>query len=107
MGGSSIRKPIARTRDRTIPIPAIISAGTRCAARMPGAPVPARGTRNSIAAATTAGTIATDGIQNRPPAADRRPAFSLVGDTHLLNHARIFGELIAGDGTQLLRPPGA
>jgi len=30
---SSIQTPTARTRDQTIPIPAIISSGTNCAAR--------------------------------------------------------------------------
>jgi hypothetical protein len=51
-----------KIRDRTIPIPAITSSGTRCAVRMPGAPVPARRARSSIAAATAAATIATDAI---------------------------------------------
>jgi hypothetical protein len=68
---SSIRTPTARTRDRTIPTPAIISAGSRFAIRLPGARAPAHWALNSIVAATAAGTIATEKIQNRPLAVDR------------------------------------
>jgi hypothetical protein len=56
---------------RTIPTPAIISAGTRFAIRLPGAQAPADWALNSIVAATAAGTIATEKIQDRPPAVDR------------------------------------
>ena len=42
------------------------------------------------------------GQRNAPPTADRPPAVSFVGDTHLLNHARIFGELLARHDTKLL-----
>src|SRR5882757_3848954 len=47
---------------------------------------------NSIVAATAAGTIATEKIQNRPSIG--RPALLFVRDTHFLDNARIFGELI-------------
>src|SRR5439155_19152354 len=62
---SSIQTPPARTRDQTIPIPAIISSGTNCAARLPGAPIPARRARSPIAAATAGGTSATEGLAKR------------------------------------------
>ena len=53
------------------PYPAIISAGTGFAIRLPGARAPAHRAENSIVAATAAGIIATEEIQNRPPAFDR------------------------------------
>src|SRR5450432_933047 len=55
-----------------------------------------------------ADTVAPDGIAiggtgvTPPPAADRPPAVSFVGDTHLLHHARVFGELLARHDTKLL-----
>jgi len=52
-------------------------------------------------AATAAGTIATDGFQNRSPACPGL-AVSFIHDTHFFNHARIFGELVACHDTQLL-----
>src|SRR5260370_28374783 len=42
------------------------------------------------------------GRHNAPPTADRTPVASFVGDTHLLHHARVFGELLARHDTKLL-----
>jgi len=51
------------------PYPAIISSGTSCAARLPGAPTPARRARSPIVAATAADTFATEDVRNGPLAA--------------------------------------
>src|SRR5260221_7709061 len=66
---SSIQTPTARIRDQTIPIPEIISSGTRCAARLPVAPIPACRAQSPIAAATAAGITATEDLRSCAPLA--------------------------------------
>ena len=46
-----------------------ISSGTNCAARLPGAPIPARRARSPIVAATAAAAFATEDVRNGPLAA--------------------------------------
>jgi hypothetical protein len=67
------------------------------------AQAPARWVLNSIVAATAAaGAIANDEIQTGRRQSIGRPAFSLVRDTHFLDHPPIFCKLIACHDTQFL-----
>src|SRR3981189_2869672 len=61
---SSIRTPIARTRDRTIPTPATISAGWTRATLTSSSPVRARRARSSISAAVATASIATGNLES-------------------------------------------